>query len=892
MRRDCFRYDGEKSYEISFPLGGIGSGSIGLAGNGRLIDWEIFNRPNKGSVNELSHFAIKAEVDGIVIDARVMNGDLPPPYSGSFARQYNRGFGWGPNRSYLSSLPHFKNSSFYGCYPLASIEFKDEKFPGIVELKAFNPFIPLHEDDSSIPGAFFEIIIKNNFESEIDYTVAMSLGNPFDKKTGVSKFQLDGNVKQVFITSTKYKPTHPKFGDITVATDSDNYSYQEYWLRGRWFDNLTTFWKEFSKPGKLKNRQYSETNDSGDVYSGSDMSTLAAHFKVRPGEEESVRFVITWNVPNCYNYLNPEFAEEGLSAVQKMALGTDINTIVEEMDPRATVWKNYYAKLWGDSSASASYSLNNWSRLYNLTYKFCNALKNTAMPDSLVDAVTANLSILKSPTCWRLEEGQLYGWEGCNVTVGSCEGSCTHVWNYVYSTAFLFPRLERSMRDLEYKYNLWDDGMMSFRLQLPLGRDRWSFIPCVDGQFGTVMKVYRDWKISGDTNWLRKIWPGVKKSIEYAWNPLNKQQWDWNQDGVLEGSQHHTFDVELFGPNSWLTGYYLGALKAGYEMAKHLGEHYKAEEYLNLFIKGSNWVNENLFNGEYFHQKINMKDSSILDPYKDEMTLKGDPVKIAYWNTEKGELKYQIGEGCLIDQVIAQWHANLSGLGRIFDREKVVKSLASIFKYNHKKSMRDFFNPCRVFALNDEAATIICEWPKENTKPAVPLVYTEESFSGCEYAVASHMIQEGLVAEGYEIVESVRNRYDGFKRNPWNEIECGSNYARSMASYSLLLAVSGFTFDMVKRVVGFNPILQNGSFECFWCVHSAWGTFVCKNNKVRISVEYGELNIAMLYLGFVKAIENVEQNHKIVNFTYNDRMIQFASEVIISNNSPLFITYS
>ena len=56
-----FVYRGAKTNQISFPLGGIGSGSIGLAGNGRLLDWEIFNRPNKGSVNGFSHFAIKAE---------------------------------------------------------------------------------------------------------------------------------------------------------------------------------------------------------------------------------------------------------------------------------------------------------------------------------------------------------------------------------------------------------------------------------------------------------------------------------------------------------------------------------------------------------------------------------------------------------------------------------------------------------------------------------------------------------------------------------------------------------------------------------------------------------------------------------------------------------------
>ncbi len=103
-----FTYKGAKTNEISFPLGGIGTGCIGLSGNGRLIDWEIFNKPNKGSDGELSHFAIKAEVDGRVLDARVLNGDLHPPYSGVLNRSMYQGFGWGPQIATMAGVPHFK----------------------------------------------------------------------------------------------------------------------------------------------------------------------------------------------------------------------------------------------------------------------------------------------------------------------------------------------------------------------------------------------------------------------------------------------------------------------------------------------------------------------------------------------------------------------------------------------------------------------------------------------------------------------------------------------------------------------------------------------------------------------------------------------------------------
>ena len=189
----------------------------------------------------------------------------------------------------------------------------------------------------------------------------------------------------------------------------------------------------------------------------------------------------------------------------------------------------------------------------------------------VLDAAGANLSILKSPTTVRLEDGTFYGWEGCHPAAGSCEGSCTHVWNYQQALPFLFPALERSMRTADYKYNLNAAGGMSFRMSLPLGTGNETERPCADGQFGNVMKTYRDWKLSGDEAWLRGLWPAVKRSIEYAWSPDNADRWDPEQTGVLWGRQHHTLDMELFGPNSWLTGFYLGALAAAKEMAEALG---------------------------------------------------------------------------------------------------------------------------------------------------------------------------------------------------------------------------------------------------------------------------------------------------------------------------------
>lgn len=681
--RDYSVYTGNKTREISFPLGGIGTGCIGLSGNGRLIDWEIFNRPNKKSFNVFSHFAIKAETKGKVLDARILNGDLQPSYIGEPIRggALHSGYGFGPESNTMAGMPHFKETVFIGEFPIAGMQFLDTKFPGIVELTAFNPFIPLNDMDSSIPGAFFRIEIENNSDAEITYTVCLSTSNPMSTEEVVNKCYKFKDINCIKLSSNQYDKEDTNFGDISIATDVPEVSYQEFWYRGGWCDNIEMFWRDFIQPGRFKNRSYKED----DLPSGRhrDMASLAAHVQVLPKEKKSIRFIISWNYPNTYNFWNMEKCDCGV----KECLYDDKHT-----------WKNFYATVFEDSMSTALYALKNWTRLENETMLFKEAIFSSTLPKEAIDAISANLSVLKSPTCLRLTDGAFYGFEGCIEYIGSCEGSCSHVWNYAYALPFLFPKLERSMRDLDYKYNQRDDGRMSFRLMLPLGRERIDFRACVDGQFGGVIKAYRDWKICGDDVWLKSNWEAIKKSIEYAWANSNEDKWDTDKDGVLEGRQHHTLDMELFGPNSWLNGFYLAALKTGAEMADYIGERKTAMEYRQLFEKGKNWCDQNLFNGEYYCQKVDLNDKALLGKYNDSVSPFGDDAVKAYWNEELRQIKYQIGEGCAIDQVVAQWHANLCGLGEIFDRVQTKKALISLYKNNFKESVRDVANtwPSRI----------------------------------------------------------------------------------------------------------------------------------------------------------------------------------------------------
>lgn len=801
-------YKNEKTRSISFPLGGIGTGCIGLSGNGELVDWEIWNKPNKSTRNGYSHFAIKA-VSGKECKTRVLQGDTNESYIGNYDRDgWMAGIGYGPKPNSLAGFPHFKNVTFDGKFPIARVSLEDECFPAKCILTAFNPFIPHDDFNSSIPCAMLLWEIENTSSSNTEYTLAFSVQNP--NSVSVNK-EVDGGI---FLGCGDKNDSQIGYSDLCVLTDSEDVNIQPYWYRGGWMDSVTTYWKNLTDQNHLPKREY---KDSGK----NDHGTVAVRFNLKPSEKKQIKFVLSWNCPNQYAYWE-EYRDR---------------TVKENG------WKNYYALQFKTSYDSGKYALSNFDMLLSKTEQFKNAIWESTLPESVIDAVSSNLSVLKSPTVLRYEDGSVWAWEGVMQTHGSCEGSCQHVWNYAYAMPFLFPKLERSLRENTLKYALRDTGSTDFRINIPLGKEREEFRACVDGHFGEIIKCYREWKISGDTEWLKSYSDKIFKMLDFAWSEQNIDKWDLNKDGVLEGRQHHTLDMEMFGTSSWLQGFYLLALQCGAEMAEAVNLPKRAQMYRDLYEKGKKWTNENLFNGEYFYHKIDLGDKSIIEGYPDTDS---------YWNEEANEIKYQVANGSIIDQMLSDFHSNLIGCEGIFDKDKKDKALEYLFKNNYKKSMRDVTNMWRNFALNDEGGTIICTYPENEKAPAIPIPYCEECMTGFEYALAVLMIYEGKREYGEHMVKAIRDRYDGEKRNPWNEIECGSNYARSMASFALMNAYSGFKYDMSKKQMGFSPI-SNGTY--LWSVAKTYGTVSINDEKMMLTVLGEPLDLSTLLVEKCKCVE-------------------------------------
>lgn len=243
----------------------------------------------------------------------------------------------------------------------------------------------------------------------------------------------------------------------------------------------------------------------------------------------------------------------------------------------------------------------------------------------------------------------------------------------------------------------------------------------------------------------------------------------------------------------------------------------------------------------------------------------------AYWNKENGEIKYQFGDGCAIDQQLGQWHASLCGLGDILDAGHSRKALEAVYRHNFKKTLRHHFNPCRIYATGDESTTIICDWPEGTRRPMISAPYSEEGWPGCEYQAASHMLLKDMYDEGLELTHAVRSRFDGVKRNPWNEFECGSNYSRSMSSYALLLALSGFRFDKAKGYLGFVPHDPSKNRRYFWSVEGAYGLFIQQEQKRTLRVISGSFSLSRLETDCETT--SVTLNGKPLSFSQEDHVV-------------------
>ena len=323
--------------------------------------------------------------------------------------------------------------------------------------------------------------------------------------------------------------------------------------------------------------------------------------------------------------------------------------------------------------------------------------------------------------------------------------------------------------------------------------------------------------------------------MEFCWIPGG---WDADRDGVMEGCQHNTMDVEYYGPNAQMGIWYLGALLAAERMATHQKDLEFAATCRRLREQGTGWTDAHLFNGRYYVQVIQPPmESSRVAP----------SLIVGMGATDFKNPDYQLGTACLVDQLVGQYLAHVCDLGYLVDPGHVRTTLQSIMKYNYRASLEDHFNCMRTFALADESALLMAAYP--DGRPENPFPYFSEVMTGFEYTAAIGMLYEGQRENGLQCIKSIRDRYDGRKRNPYDEAECGHHYGRAMASWGAVLALTGFHYSGVDQALTLAP--TDGL--AFWSNGYAYGTIrqemagktgVYPSPLLKGSLEIKELNLS------------------------------------------------
>jgi hypothetical protein len=813
-------YIGPDLNRISLPLGGIGTGTVGFGGRGQFRDWELENHPSKGLTSALTFFACRVAgaegTSGRPPQARICEGAL-------FDEEVE---GWQGSPAPLAGLPRFSQCEFRAGYPFGRVVLSDPDFPVEVAVTAFTPLVPGDAEASGLPLAAFRVTLTSRASEPLDADVMFSAetmtghtlraaGQPSQPDVAIRSAP---GLTGVLLSDQAMDTGHEEWGTIAAAAVGEGGWTGPVWGMGKWNQGLFAMWEGFLATGRPADGTFG-LGSVGPSVAAAVAGTVGARRVLPPGGRAEAVFLLGWHYPNRRSWRWGPHGPGGVAGEETVG--------------------NHYTTLSTDAWDGLARNAARLAELEAATQRFVSAFWSSDLSATVKEAALFNLSTLRSQTYFRIADGHPFGWEGCLDEVGSCLGSCTHVWNYDLATGYLFGGLARQMRELEYQYATADDGGMSFRILLPLDQARDYPLTAADGQFGCVVKLFREWQLSGDDDWLRTLWPACRRSIEFAWIDGG---WDADRDGLAEGTQHNTMDVEYYGPTPVIQSWYLAALAAGAQMAEVAGDPEFAATCRAVLASGQRLTEDRLFNGRYYVQEvIPPGDFATVAP-----RLRSDGMGAQ----EADHPEFQIGDGCLTDQLLGDSYAQLTGIGTVFDAGHVRTTLDTIHQLNYVPDFANWTNYMRTYAGHGERGHIVMSYP--DGLPEHPMPYWPEVWTGLEYVYAIGLIQQGRADLAQDVVAAARERFTGRRRNPFDEAECGHHYARAMASWGLVVALTGFRYDGRNGLMTFAEASQPTRW--FWSTGYAWGTVQQSpdgpgGHQVELEVLSGSVRVERLVAG-------------------------------------------
>ena len=861
-------YSGEQLKYIAMPCGGIGAGQIEICGDGTLGSWWIFNQAQKANAGL-----------GYSTGARYLKPAVPDkPVENTFAIRIE------PVGGTATVLRldgrDFDDIRFFGEYPIATLDYRQHNasLPVEIQSEIFSPFVPLNVRDSANPVTVLRFTVKNISSQAVNISVGGWLQNatfPQKNEQRVNRVMRGDGVTGVLLATSISSTNSPKnesglpqgngssqFGNLAISVlDTQAEAAADGISADEFADHL--------KQGKVAG--VTERNFAAGERGG---GGVCSSFSLAPGETKAATFLVSWYFPNLCVVSKPKFSGH--------------------------IYNNWYQSAFD----VAKYVGGNFDRLYRETRLFHDTYFDTTIPYWLANRITMPLSTLACDNISLWQNGRFYAYEG----VGFCFGTCGHVYNFVTAIAHLFPELERSVRlqqDLEPAFGFdSDSGRINYR-----GHDGTNPVAgnayASDAQSGYVLKLYREYLNSPDRKFLDTVWPKAKQVIGYQIFEDGAAR-GLEPNGVLKGLQT-MWDPMWYGPNPYNESLYLAALRAAEEMARVEGEPKLADRYHALFLSGQKFMAEQMWNGKYFVHLYpsgfhgNGPDNGVITP-KDEQKNAKD--YIAAFN--QGEPHYFVSTACDTQQIFGQNWAHQLNLGYILPPEYCRSAAKSIFRYNWTPDIASVYSlyppKHRTLGAPGEAGLVNGAWPKEQRNPFENCHDKDDLWTGLEYESACDMINEGLLQDGLTVIRAVHDRYDGVKRNPWNEIEGAEHYSRAMHSWNILLALSGFTYNGPEGAIEFAPKIAPENFKCFFTGAEGWGSFSQTSGSRKmnaiISVKWGGLRLKTISLSLADGLKATKAEVRLgqaevpaeVKFSGQQAMITFADELHLAAGNVLQIT--
>ena len=774
--RTCTQHTDAKLSQVLTPFGGLGTGTVSLAGDGRLAEFQIRHRPDQDSIPGLSCLALRTRWEG-GSDARLLEGPVRPPFHKHALRaggSYHPGLGLGT--AGLFGLPRCAHVSCRLGYPFMRVDLEDPACPVRIGLEAWNPLVPLDSVASSQPVLAMRVHVHNPTETLVHLDLAATLSNCFHQPSaGQPQHALhrQHDVSLLELRDPDLPADDPARGAIGWATTHAATSARACWPALPWMSAETRFWEQFLVTGSWE-------DDGLPGNPAKAVGSLYLHHSLDPGAHCVLPLWLLWRCPTASYRL-------GRSDAAGTARAGQVHT-----------WPAPYAQRSRDLLDLAGQVAAADADRYAATTRFRAALEALDADAAVIDALGSTLTALRSPTTIALPEGDLWSYEGSRADEGSCPGSCGHVWAYDQALAWLWPDLARAWVDRSIRHLVAPSGASAFRIPIPPGDAPSAPRPAVEAQCNLIIRTCQLWRRWACAEWTRGHLPVLRRVLDWA-----ERHW-CNDRGLVEAVVHNTFDVEFTGRDARASILMQAARRAMACLEADLGEPTAAEHLRQRCAQAATAIDTELFDGWYLQRP---------DPDADapRSGLSDDPLPV-----------HQIGDGCLADQLLGAWLARCADLQTDLDPAYERAALQAILNRNWRAPLGEHVCAQRVYAMPDEAALLLVSWPRGG-RPLVPMPYCDEAgWTGIEYMVAGHLLLLGETEAAERLVRGVRARFDGARRNPCNEYECGSYYGRSLAAWSLLLGTSAQAYDPNSGTLQLRAPEQR-EHGVLWAAAGAWG---------------------------------------------------------------------